>query len=71
MNKTDICHIQTEVGYEIDMPFPYSVPFHWLCAAEHNLGNHMMKKAEPQEGEKLLINEEHPFELHMTGKKML
>lgn len=53
MNKTDICHIQTEIGYEMDVSFPYSVPFHWLRAAEHNLGNQMMKKVELQEGRRL------------------
>lgn len=29
----------------------------------------MMKKAELPEREKLLINEEHSFEFHMTGNK--
>lgn len=48
-----ICHVQTEVGYEMDVPFQYSIPFPWLRAAEHNLGNHMLKKAELQEGRRL------------------
>lgn len=37
----------------MDATFPYSIPFHWLHAAELNLGNHIMKKVELQEGRKL------------------
>lgn len=52
MSKSDVYHFQVQVVLK-GMCLLHTQSFHWLCVGEHNLGAHIVKKVELQEGRRL------------------